>query len=186
MIYKTKGLDYETLWVDGYLPSQNKLRNIFSNQRGVKLNVDINDLDIIKGVESMSNRNYAERFPSITRPQAYIQILKPKSVDYIAGKTNQLQSEFVLDNTPRDNYRMFFMVSRDSFISNVLKDSFLDALESLNFEKKAEDDYYNKKNLEKYLTQLSDYFIERYFLPYQLIKNDLASLGFDSENAGVA
>lgn len=80
----------------------------------------------------------------------------------------------------------FFMVSRDSFISNILRDSFLDALENLNFERKAEDDYYNKISLEKNLTQLSDFFVERYFLPYKLMKNDLASFGFDSENAIVA
>ncbi|MFX1478243.1 MAG: hypothetical protein ACFFCI_08925 [Promethearchaeota archaeon] len=101
------------------MPSQNKLNKIHSNQRGVKFNGVINDLDIINKLESMTNRNYAERIPSITRPQAYIQMLKLKSVDYIVGKNNQLQSEFVLDNKLKDNYRMFFMVSRDSFIYNV-------------------------------------------------------------------
>lgn len=186
MIYEPHTERNYSLWVDGHLPTNDKLEEIISNLISSHYFDNMDDTHLAESFDDQLGENYHHlQRDRKKRPTSYVHILKPSNSLSLPGSFNPIADEFGrLKN--RKDYRLFglfageFMDDPDKDMKS-LKESFLKTINDYQFEVKKEESYRKMENVKSQFTEISKFILDCHFFPYTVIRTGLRSLGFKSE-----
>ena len=188
MIFEPKTEKHYTIWVDGFLPPPKTLADTLTNKwKSIYLD-NPNDTTLMEEFESKVWQRYYKLSGQSNPANCYAHLLKPAGSHSLPGSYNPIKDEWYgLDNKDKHKYRLFVMLrntdNENEREHNLVKKALLDTIDSIHFSIKTEDSYRNLERFKDYLGYFSKYLIDRYFFPFQSIRDGIRDLGFSSEDA---
>lgn len=186
MIYEPHTERNYSLWVDGHLPTKDKLEEIISNLISSQYFDNMDDTHLVESFDDLLGENYYHlQRDRMKRPTSYVHILKLSNSLSLLGSFNPISDEFGGSKNRKD-YRLFGLFARE-FMDDPdkdmksLKGSFLKTINDYHFKIKKEESYRNIENVKLQLTELSKFILDGHFFPYTVIRQALRNLGFKSE-----
>jgi len=191
MINEYADFDHNVLVVDGFLPSQKSLKNILnSRNENSAYAKHPSDTNLLDDFALRLSRIYEQSSLGKEKSNAYIHMLKPESLSSKLEIHNPIRYEFASLNKNKNNYRLFILIptkegSSESFNTSFpnLYSGFIETLDLLKFSQKPENTYSHIASFINYCSSLADFFLHRYFLPFDSIRDHLSSVGFKSEDS---